>query len=185
MNSRKMALIAVLASLAIATNYLMVSLYNVKFMDMIVFVGGFCFGPVAGALIGSLTWAVYGTLNPIGFSLPVWIATMSSETIYGVMGGMMRKVLSGQDRSLEGSRFNLCIFFGILGAFLTVAYDMITNIAWGYVSGLNVLIAVLSGIPFGLVHEASNAVFFGVGCVPAINALFKVIGVETVGFSKK
>jgi hypothetical protein len=73
----------------------------------------------------------------------------------------------------------------MLGAFLTVAYDMITNIAWGYVSGLNVLIAVLSGIPFGLVHEASNAVFFGVGCVPAINALFKVIGVETVGLSKK
>ena len=43
MNSRKTAILAVLIAISVGTNYAMISLYNVKFMDFIVFVGGFVF----------------------------------------------------------------------------------------------------------------------------------------------
>jgi uncharacterized membrane protein len=62
---------------------------NVKFMDLIVFVSGVVFGPLMGASVGVLTWLVYGTLNPYGFSLPILLATCTGESIYGIIGGML------------------------------------------------------------------------------------------------
>jgi hypothetical protein len=187
MNSRKLAIITILIALSIGTNYSMISFYNVKFMDLIVFVGGFCFGPLAGSLIGIISWAVYGTLNPIGFSLPVWLATMLSEPIYGVAGALMRKRLSlGDFGELKNERVITHVFFGIFGMFLTFAYDVITNIVFGYVNNWNILFSIIFGfVPFGLVHMVSNACFFGMGGVPAINAILNVIGGENSDISKK
>jgi uncharacterized membrane protein len=186
MNPRRIAVIAILAALIIGTNYAMMPLYNIKLMDIIVFVSGFCFGPFTGGLIGCFSWAVYGTLNPLGFSLPIWLATMLSESIYGVVGGMISKALKGNSGGFKGQQLNLCIFFGTLGVFLTVTYDVITNIVFGYVTGWSILFAVIVGfVPFGLIHVISNAFFFGLGCVPTIKALLNVIGVENSGFFEK
>lgn len=52
MNTRKIALIVALVALCVASNYAMISIYNVKFMDLIVFVAGFAFGPFVGATVG-------------------------------------------------------------------------------------------------------------------------------------
>jgi len=180
MNSHKLAIITVLVAFSISTNYAMISLSNVKLMDLIVFIGGFCFGPLVGMSIGVISWAVYGTLNPLGFSLPIWLSTMFSEAIYGVAGAAIRKGINQEEFSEFGKeRVNAGIFFGILGMLLTFAYDIITNIVFGYVSGWNILFALIVGlVPFGLVHMLSNALFFGIGCVPAIKAIFKVVGGE-------
>jgi uncharacterized membrane protein len=70
MNTRKIAIIVILTALCISSNYALLPFFNVKFMDFIVLVGGFCFGPLAGGLIGVLSWGIYGTINPLGFSLP-------------------------------------------------------------------------------------------------------------------
>ena len=180
MNSRKVATIIVLSALSIGTNYAMLALFNVKFMDLIVFVGGFCFGPLVGGLIGILSWAVYGTLNPLGFSLPIWLATMFSEAIYGVGGGLVKKLL-GSNGSIEltNNRVYICVFFGALGMVLTFCYDFITNIVFGYVNNINLVLAVIIGfVPFGLVHTLSNAFFFGLGGLPAINTILRVVGGE-------
>lgn len=187
MNSMKLALIAVLAALSIGTNYAMISFYNVKFMDFIVFVAGFCFGPVVGALIGITSWTVYGVLNPLGFSLHIWLATMFSEPIYGVAGAFLRKSLDINELNLmKKERVNFCIFLGTLGMLLTFVYDIVTNIVWGYVYNLNIFLAVIMGFfPFGLVHMVSNAFFFGIGGIPAINAVLSVIGGENSGVPKK
>jgi len=187
MRSTKLAIITILIALSIGTNYAMISLYNIKFMDLIVFISGFCFGPFAGSFVGVTSWAVYGTLNPIGFSLPIWFSTMFSEAIYGVAGAFMRKGLNLNEPSeIKNERINTYLFFGILGMFLTLIYDIITNIVFGCVSGWNVLFAVIVGfVPFGLIHMFSNAIFFGLGCVPAINAILNVIGDEKSGLAKK
>jgi hypothetical protein len=186
MNTRKTAAIAILVALAIGTNYAMMSFYNVKLMDIIVFLGGFCFGPLAGGLTAIISWGVYGTLNPIGFSLPVWLATMFSETIYGVAGGIVRRLLDKPEVSFKSDARGLCIFFGALGLLLTLSYDVVTNIVFGYVSNWNILFSIFTGfIPFGLTHELSNAFFFGVGCVPAISGLLRAMGGKTLDFSKK
>jgi hypothetical protein len=50
---------------------------------------------------------------------------------------------------------------------------------FGLSVGWNVALAVVVGfIPFGLVHEISNFVFFGVGSVSVISAINKVVGGE-------
>lgn len=187
MNSKKLAIIIVLTALSIGTNYVMISLYNVKLMDLIVFIGGFCFGPIVGALIGIISWAVYGTLNPLGFSLHIWLATMFSESIYGVAGAFMRKSLNRDGiNEIINRGVNTCVFFGVFGMFLTFVYDVITNIVFGYVNNWSILFAVIFGfVPFGLVHMVSNAFFFGLGCVPAIKAILNVVGGEKFGISKK
>ncbi|MGB8779970.1 MAG: ECF transporter S component [Candidatus Bathyarchaeia archaeon] len=175
MNTVKIAIIAVFCAISIGTDYAMFSLWNIKLMDFIVFVGGFCFGPVVGVLIGVISWTVYGTLNPQGFVLPVLLATMFSETIYGIAGGLLRKGLTG----LKGETWKASVFFASVGALLTLIYDVITNVVFGLTAGWNVVFAVVVGfIPFGLLHEISNLVFFGVGSVPVISAINKVVGGE-------
>ncbi len=187
MNPRKLAMMTILVAVSIGTNYAMISLYNVKFMDLIVFIGGFCLGSLAGALIGIISWAVYGMLNPLGFSLEIWLSTMLLETIYGVAGGLVRRWLHRDELSeLRSERVAAHVFFGILGMFLTFAYDLVTNIVFGYVYNLDILVAVIFGfVPFGLVHMVSNACFFGMGGIPAINAISKVLGGGNLGLSEK
>jgi len=185
MNSRKIAMIVTLSALSTATNYAMVSLYNVKFMDLFAFVAGFCFGPVVGALTGVFSWSVYGPVNPFGFSLPVWVATMLSESLYGIGGALVGKSL-GRYGDLRKDGANLAVFFGIFGVFLTFAYDLITNIVFGSLNNWSVLYAVVVGfVPFGLLHVLSNALFFGVGCRPAIVAVMKAVGGDFSELSKK
>ena len=185
MKSVKVAVVAVLAALSVGSNYAMMYVYNVKFMDLIVFVGGFCFGPLFGGLIGVLSWSVYGVLNPFGFSLPIWVATMFSETIYGVIGGLMRKSLVGKFAGARCGQFGIHVFFGTLGVFLTLFYDVVTNVVFMYTVHQPALISVIMGVPFALVHVLSNGLFFGVGCVPAIRAVMKAVGGGAFVFPKK
>lgn len=186
MNTRKAAAVSTLVATAIGTNYAMMPLYNVKLMDLIVFIGGFCFGPAVGALIGVFSWAVYGALNPIGFMLPVWLSTMSSEMIYGLAGGFLGRSPNLRDLDNAGSRVSVCFFFGALGVFLTFLYDAATNIVFGCINGWDVIFALIVGfVPFGLVHVVSNAFFFGVGSAPAIKAVLNVVGGEASGSTKK
>jgi uncharacterized membrane protein len=181
MRSKTVATIAVLSALSIATNYAMISFYSVKLMDVIVFVAGFCFGPFVGAFTAIFSWAIYGTLNPLGFSLPIWISTMFAETIYGIGGGLVRRALNRDELAGIGKgRVNVCIFFGASGVFMTLFYDLLTNVVFGLVSGWNIVVAVIFGfVPFGIVHMVSNAFFFGVGCGPAIAAVLHFVGGES------
>lgn len=175
MQTLKIAIIACLVALSIGTNYALVGVWNVKLMDFIVFIGGFCFGPVVGILIGVISWAVYGTFNPQGLMLPILLATTLSETIYGIAGGLLRKGLN----NLEGERWKASVFFASMGALLTLVYDVVTNVVFGLAFGWNVIFAVVVGfIPFGVLHEISNLVFFGFGSVPVISAINKIIGGE-------
>jgi hypothetical protein len=178
MDSRKTAILAVLIAISVGTNYAMISLYNVKFMDFIVFIGGFVFGPIIGAFTGIISWIVYGTLNPAGFEVRIWLATMFSEALYGVVGGLMSRVLlSGGNNVFRGRVVSASVFFGMLGMLLTFGYDVITNAVSGIIWYQSIFLGLIMGfVPFGLVHVVSNAFFFGVGCVPAIRAISDLTG---------
>jgi hypothetical protein len=178
MQTLKIAIIACLVALSIGTNYALVGVWNVKLMDFIVFIGGFCFGPLVGVMVGVISWAVYGTINPLGFVLPIWLATMFTEAIYGIAGGFLRK---GVGNNFEGEWWKASVFFASIGFLLTLVYDVVTNVVFGLTVGWNVIFAVIVGfVPFGLLHEVSNLVFFGFGSVPVISAINKVIGGEKI-----
>jgi uncharacterized membrane protein len=187
MNPRKIAILALLIAVSVGTNYAMISFYNIKFMDFIVFIGGFCFGPAIGALTGMFSWIVYGTLNPAGFEIRIWLATMFSEAIYGVVGGLIsRTMLRDGGNALKGRARTASIFFGLLGMLLTFGYDLLTNAVSGYIWYESILVGILVGfVPFGLAHVLSNAVFFGMGCVPAIRIINNLTGGKKNGSTTK
>ena len=177
MQALKVAVIACLVALSIGTNYALAGVWNVKLMDFIVFIGGFCFGPLVGVLVAVISWAVYGTMNPLGFVLPIWLATMLTETIYGMAGGLLRKGLGG---NVRGEWWKASVFFGCVSALLTLAYDVVTNVVFGLTVGWNIVFAVIVGfVPFGLVHVVSNVFFFFFGSVPVISAIDDIFGGES------
>lgn len=167
MNTVRIAAIAILSALSIGTNYALVGIPNVKLMDLIVFVSGFLFGSFIGAFVGILSWSIYGVLNPYGFVPQIWVATMLSEAIYGVAGGLIHKA----NANFNGKSLNHMIFLGNLGFLLTLFYDLLTNIAYAHVLGQNILVAMIVGAPFTLTHELSNALLFGICSIPLISSL--------------
>jgi hypothetical protein len=170
MISKKVSLMAVMTATAIASNYLLIGVLNVKFMDLIVFTGGYLFGGAFGVSIGVLTWLVYGTINPYGFNLPTLAATMLGESIYGLAGGIVR------DRLSLGGSWRPDLRLGVVGFLLTFFYDVLTNIVSAWVAGIPVMVAFITGIPFTLTHEVSNAVFFAVGVPPVVRAISRING---------
>jgi hypothetical protein len=132
-------MIAVLTAACIASNYMLIGVVNVKFMDLIVFVAGFAFGPLTGASVGVLTWLIYGTLNPYGFSLPILVATSLGESLYGIVGGL----LGGRNRSIIGEGFSTNVKFAIIGFLLTFTYDIATNVVSAISVGIPLTAAMI------------------------------------------
>lgn len=174
MKTFKIAIIATFTALSIATNYMLIGVPNIKPMDFIVFIGGFCFGPLVGITIGVLSWLVYGVINPQGFVPLIWLATMFSEPIYGIVGGLLAKSLSST--SFNGQRLRLSVFFATMGFLPTVVYDLITNVSFAYANpyGTPIIVTIISGTLFAVTHEVANAAIFGVCSVPMILALRKI-----------
>jgi len=183
MNTFKVAIIATLVALSIATNYVLIGVHNIKLMDFTVFVGGFCFGPIIGASIGVLSWLIYGTLNPYGFVPQVWLATMLAESIYGIVGGFLGKSLTSTN--FNGQQLKLSVFFATMGFLPTVIYDLITNVVYASSFNVPIVAAIFVGAPFTVLHEVANAAIFGVCSVPMITALERLCGGERYGVPKK
>jgi len=163
--TKKISVIALMGAAAIATNYVLIGVVNVKFMDLIVFTSGYMLGSASGASVGLLVWIAYGTLNPYGFSVPILIATALSETIFGVCGGFFHFKIG------KNKVFGLDFRLAITGFLLTVIYDLMTNVVSVLTVGIPLRIGLISGIPFSLMHEISNAAFFALGFPPLVHAI--------------
>lgn len=165
---RKISLIAILTATAIATNYMLIGVVNIKFMDLIVFTSGYLMGPSLGAFTGVLVWLIYGIINPYGFSLPVFMSTVTGEAIFGIAGGFFSEI-----NPSDGAGFDP--WLAVTGFLLTLIYDLFTNIVSGLTVGIPIALALVTGIPFALTHMLSNAIFFGFGFRPLVNSINKVI----------
>jgi hypothetical protein len=168
-STRTLSFVSLMTAMNLISNYAMIGIPNVKFMDLFVFVSGYVSGVVPGVLVGVLTWLVYGTMNPYGFSFPILIACCVGEALYGVVGGLSARIdLAGSGESFVGisdAGFWMDnLKFGILGFLLTSIYDLFTNIISGITVGLPPLIAIINGVPFAVAHEVSNFFFFLFGC---------------------
>lgn len=172
LSTRQASVIALMTALCVSTNYILIGVVNVKFMDLIVFVSGIVFGTVVGASVGILTWLVYGTLNPYGFSLPILVATCVGESLYGIIGGLLgSRFIRNNDKITTPRLWFINVKYAIIGFLLTFVYDLFTNIVSGVTAGLPVNVAVITGIPFAVVHELSNTAFFFVGALPLIRTI--------------
>jgi len=153
-------LIAVFTALAIATDFAMVPLVNIKLMDTLVFVAALAFGFRVGASVAGLTWLVYGTLSPWGFaSGPFIVLLMLSEMIYAALGSIAARFAGW----MKWGTAERSAAFGFLGFFGALAYDLNTIITPAVLSGIPLVSSVFSlipAMPFMFAHEASDFVFF-------------------------
>jgi len=182
--THRLSMLIMFTTLCLASNYALIGLPQIKLMDFIVFTGGFLLGSVYGAAIGMLSWMVYGTINPCGFVPQIWLATMFSESIYGILGGIISRRFF-KDNNFNDTYPSLRIFFGVLGFISTFLYDLITNVAYATAYGIPILVAIFVGAPYTILHQVCNATIFGVGFIPTAMALQKLMGGMWAGVLEK
>jgi hypothetical protein len=155
-----------LVALIVSTNYALFAFSNVKLMDMLVFLAGFWMGPLYGAAAGALSWSVYGTVNPLGFSLLTFATVVPMEMLYGILGGVLR-------RRAAVSPLEMSWAFGLVGLGGTLAYDLVTNAMTGVISSTPILATMFNPLTlaFSAAHIVSNVLLFSL--------LAPVIVVET------
>lgn len=162
------SLIAVFTAESLATNYALIGFANVKLMDAIVFITAFLFGWTVGVGIAVSTWTVYGFLNPYGQAgFPLILFLIAGECFYAIGGSVLQRSSTAKQLLSERrliSDLEIVIIFGVVGVVLTFAYDVLTNfatymfLASSFYEAL--LIGIITGAPFALVHEGSNFFFF-------------------------
>lgn len=189
--SVKVALVAVFTGLNLATDYMLTGLPNVKFMDAFYFIATFEFGLSVGLPTVVFTRTAYAIVNPFGaapgFLIPFLLV---GDSIYVLSGYLARRFRLVEKESNVGGRV---LSLGLLGLFSAVGFDLITNFGTGLsaVGGSSLqshlwgalvfgLITMNFPLPLGIIHEASDFLFFST-LVPPSLALLRRSGLITGG----
>jgi hypothetical protein len=120
---------------------------------------------------------VNGFLSPYGVSGPfVGVFQVAGMSLIGLVGGVYSKTVA------EGKAKWMPVEVAILGAFLTLTYDVMTNLGYALqfslftnsiiVSFIGVLVA---GSVFMVIHVASNTVLF-MSSIPIVKGIQKLLG---------
>ncbi|MCL4436631.1 MAG: hypothetical protein M1503_09160 [Thaumarchaeota archaeon] len=181
---RYVAVVSVFSALAVASNYAMFPLFQVKLMDSLVFIAAYLFGLRVGGSVAAITWLVYGSLNPLGAAgFPLLLILMIGETVYAVSGALLGRIWNRSTSFGGGRRYlNRSLTLGITGLFSAFTYDIWTNAVDGaliYRSMQGVLIRIASGAPFALIHETADFLFFALAVPALIVSIGRVSGLKT------
>lgn len=172
--SRKVALTAVLAALALVANYIVVVAPNVELGSSVLFMTGFLFGFEMAASCVVIVAFVFGLFNPWGpslFIVEVWIAQVIGWMFFAVAGHLVGR---GGKHHNEGRYKSWEI--GLLGGILTVFYDLVTNLGWSLASGIPLWATLVSGLPFTIVHIVSNVAIFAIVVLRLESAVRRHLG---------
>lgn len=184
MNCRRIALLSVLSALCIGIQ-LTPRPPNVEFTSLICFVVGFMFGAVLGAVLGALTMFINGFLSPWGVAGVVMPFQMAGMALIGFTGGVYRRVLGKNYVEVKDPPKILNIEVSFLAAFLTLFYDVTTNIGWALPYGVPIIVALVQGVWFTVVHVASNTVFFGSAFFILVRVISSLLGENQWRFQKE
>jgi hypothetical protein len=175
MNTWQVALLSVLIALCFGLQ-LTPRPPNVEFTSLISFTVGVAFGSWFGGILGASVMFVNGFLSPYGLSGPLVLFQAAGMSLIGFAGGGYSKTVT------EGKGRWMPVEVAILGAFLTLTYDIITNVGYALqfslltnsfiVSFIGVLVA---GSVFMAIHVASNTILFTTS-VPIVKGIQKLLG---------
>lgn len=160
MNCRRAALLAVMTALCVGIQ-LTPRPPNVEATSLISFLVGFMFGAGFGATLGALTMFINGFLSPWGFAGIIMPYQMAGMALIGFTGGVYRKFLGRNPVNMTSPPKILTLEVSFLAAFLTFIYDVLTNIGWALPSEVPIIVALIQGIWFSIIHIVSNVAFFG------------------------
>ena len=175
MKTRQVALLSVLTALCIGLQ-LTPRPPNVEFTSLISFTVGVAFGCWFGAILGASVMFVNGFLSPYGLAGLLVLFQAAGMGLIGFVGGVYSKTVA------EDKVKRMPVEVAILGAFLTLTYDVITNVGYALqfslftnsviVSFIGVLVA---GSVFMVIHVASNTALF-VASIPMVKGIQKLLG---------
>ena len=179
-------MIAVFTALSLGTNYVMIDIPNVKLMDALIFIAAFLFGLEVGLGSAISAWLVYGFINPYGQADPILLLfLMTGECFYAIAGALLSRASAARDLLSKGRPYKrIGLLFGMIGFQATFAFDIITNFgSWIFkTSSLYqaLIVGLITGVPFAIIHEASNIVFFAT-VVPLAIIASKRMGIPIQG----
>lgn len=183
MDGKRIALLTIMTALCIGIQ-LIPRPPNVEATSFICFLVGFLFGAGFGALLGTLTMFINGFFSPWGFAGITMPLQMAGMALIGFTGGAYRKIL---DKS-SVEKTNVTRIFELevssLAAFLTLTYDVITNIGWALPAGVPIIVALIQGAWFTVIHVMSNSFLFGGAFFTLARIVSKLLG-ENTWFSQK
>jgi len=149
---------------------------NVEFTSLLTFVVGVIFGTATGVVCGGLIMFINCFLSPWGFAgllMPFQIVGMA---IAGLSGGIYKRYLPNPTQTW------FFVEAAVLGAFIALIYDFITNIGVAFsfvIAGAPPSLALFSaltwGAPFSLIHVISNTAVFGATFLPLMKALHNLL----------
>jgi hypothetical protein len=153
-----LAISAILIAMALATNYSLIWLPNVKLMDAIVFLITYAFGIKYGLFSAITIWLIYGTINPYGFNLLTLFMVITGEIFYVIFASILRKMIKPVKLLNHKSNLVLLAFFSLIS---TLAYDIYTNALVGLIWYNSIWLGLLTmnfPYPFGIMHQISNTI---------------------------
>ncbi len=169
--STRTTLIAAFVGLSLGTNYTLTGLPNVKLMDTFDFVATYLFGLSIGLPVVVLTRTIYALVNPWG-AASGWLVGMlvAGDSLYALWGYAARRMRLFEKQ--EGL-IHRSLSLGLIGFFSALGFDLITNFGSGLVavSGPDLptylsralfwgLVTMNFPLPMGILHEASDFLFF-------------------------
>lgn len=176
LTTRQLALFSILTATCVGIQLSPRPVPNVEFTSIMTFFAGVAFGGLLGGALGALVMFINGFLSPWGFAGMIMPFQMVSMAIVGFAGGSFRRygVPKKPSRAVMES--------AITGAFLTLLYDIITNIGTAVISGIPIIIALVTGVTFAILHISSNAVIFGVAFAPLLKVFQKFGEVRVLAY---
>lgn len=159
----KLLVTALFVSTALATNYALIWIPNVKLMDAIIMLTSYAFGLFYGILAAVSIWAIYGSLNPYGFNFLTFFIVISGEMFYVLFGLILRKILPFKISSkIIDGKLTIVSLFALIS---TILYDLYTNALVGIIWYNSAMMGILTmnfPYPFGIFHEISNLIIIPV-----------------------
>ncbi len=174
-STRKIALISLLFAVSTALQ-VMPRPPGIEFTSLMIFTTGVVFGSVFGASLGLFVMFVNSFLSPWGFASLNMPFQMLGMSIIGAVGGLYKIDQRGNAR--------FYVEAAILGGLLTFIYQIILNAGYAiyvalFLSKISVLEALVlvqvTGVLFTVTYIVTNTIIFGVGAVPLVSAIRKVL----------
>src|SRR5207245_7261537 len=126
----------VFTALALATNYALIGIPNVKIMDTLVFVAAFFFGLRLGIGVAASIWLVYGFVNPNGVDSFLMLSfLMVGECFYALAGVALKKSFVARD-FVKGTKEyqRLSIVLGLVMLLASVVYFVLLDLLrWHFI----------------------------------------------------
>lgn len=165
--SRWLAITAIMTALALVGNYALVAIPNVELGSCILFTTAYVFGLVMAVWCTLMMSVLFSVFNPWGSFVPqIWFSQLLGWLLMDFVAAIMGH------NTLERQKKTGHLELGIVGAVVTVFFDLITDLGFSWTSGLPYTETVIIGLPFMIVHVTSNAIIFGT-LIPSVDYIIR------------